>query len=119
MSDLHDEPGVSTPSGPGPGNAPPSGETPLLERCISCEGVPRGRRLKVFHEAADRALKSLACQFPEAEGCSVKLRHMNLPSFAPAYYIGTLDRIEVRHGWTFGLNVLLDATGKRLAGFLG
>jgi hypothetical protein len=75
--------------------------------------------LQAFHEAADRALKSLASRFPEAQGFSVKLRHKNLPAFAPAYYIGTLDRIEVRHGWTFGLNALLDATGKPLAALLG
>jgi hypothetical protein len=84
----------------------------LLERAISCEQVLEGRRLKAFQEAVDRALKALAYRFPENKGFSVKLKHKNLPAFAPAYYTGTLDCIEVRRGWTFGLDALLDATAK-------
>jgi hypothetical protein len=82
-----------------------------MERAISCERVPEGRRLEAFQEAVDLALKSLVSRYPRVQGFSVKL-YKNLPAFAPAYYIGTLDRVQVRRGWSFGLDALLDGTAK-------
>jgi hypothetical protein len=89
-----------------------------MERVISCERVPEGRRLRAFQEAVDRALKSLVSRYPQVQGFSVKL-YKNLPAFAPAYYIGTRDRVKVRRGWTFGLDALLDATAKPMRFSLG
>src|SRR5690348_663469 len=84
---------VPATSGPDSQNVPRSQGIPRLERLLSCAAVPLGQRLKAFDEATGRAFKALADRFPKAQGYSVKLRHKNLPAFAPAYYISTLDRI--------------------------
>src|SRR5262245_25660971 len=81
-----------------------------LVRILSCVQVPASVRLKAIHEAETHALELLTSRFPSAQGFSVKLKHENLPAFPPPYFIGTLERIQVRRGWTSGLNALLDAT---------